>query len=112
MKYTVLEQAAVEARAGMKEIDAEIDRLKARRELLEVMETVVRQLLAVAPVSSEAIPGTGSNKPGTTPDAPAADQHSFAEGLVEGESDSVRKEECLAPAPVDPALIRKLLDDR
>jgi hypothetical protein len=112
MKYTVLEQAAAEARAGMKEIDAEIDRLKARRELLEVMETVVRQLLTVAPASSEAIPGTEGNKPGTTPDAPAAEPRPFAEGLAEGKSDSVRREESLAPAPVDPVIIRKLLNDR
>ena len=52
MKYSAFEQAAVEASAGAKEIDAEIGRLKAKRQALE---NLVRQLLAVLPTSGETV---------------------------------------------------------
>jgi len=76
MKSGVFEQAAMEARAGKKEIDAEINRLKARRELLEVLETLVRHVLAVVSMSTEAIPAAGSDNADTKSDVPLAVQPS------------------------------------
>lgn len=76
MRYTIFEQAASEARAGMKEIDAEIDRLKARRELLEVLETISRQLLTVVPMSAGPVPISPGGKPGI--DDPAGDSPAIA----------------------------------
>lgn len=55
MRSIVFEQAVVEASAGKKAIDAEIDRLKARRALLEAVETLVRHVLAVISMGTEAI---------------------------------------------------------
>jgi hypothetical protein len=56
MKYRLIEQAADEARAGIEELDAEIDRLSARRELLQVLEALVHQALTVLPTSADALP--------------------------------------------------------
>jgi hypothetical protein len=90
MRYSAFEQAAVEASAGVKEIDAEIKRLKVKRDLLE---TLVHQLLTVLPASTEAVPADGGNRAGTTPDNPAAEQPSFANGVAEAKSDSSGQEE-------------------
>lgn len=53
MNYIVFEQAAVEASAGLQEVDAEIEQLVARRQLLEskkvLLDTLVNQLLLVLP---------------------------------------------------------------
>ena len=81
MRYTVFEQAASEARAGMKEIDAEIDRLKARRELLEVLETISRQLLTVVPMSAGPVPITPGNKPAI--DEPSGDSPDIAKAATD-----------------------------
>ncbi len=78
MRFAVFEQAASEARAGMKEIDAEIDRLKARRELLEVLETISRQLLTVVPMNAGPVPVGGGNKPPGNMDEPGADSSPLA----------------------------------
>lgn len=56
MKYRLIEQAADEARAGIEELDAEIDRLSARRELLQILDALVHQALTVLPMSAEALP--------------------------------------------------------
>jgi len=81
MRYTVFEQAASEARAGMKEIDAEIDRLKARRELLEVLETISRQLLTVVPMSAGPVPVAPGNKPAI--DEPSGDSPDIAKAATD-----------------------------
>lgn len=76
MKSLVFEQAAIEASAGKTEIDAEINRLKARRELLKVLDTLVRHVLAVASMSTEAIPAYRSDNADTKSEAPLALQPS------------------------------------
>ncbi len=57
MKYTVLENAAVEASTGLHEIDAEIDQIEAKKVSLqakrEQLETVGRQLFTVLSALSE-----------------------------------------------------------
>jgi len=83
MRQSVFEQAAAEARVGIVEIDAEIDRLKARRELLEVLESMARQLLTVVPMSTGPVPVAGAGKAGAASDAPAEDQPSLAAGRTE-----------------------------
>lgn len=53
MKYSVFEEAAVEAGAGLQEVDAEIEKLVARRQALEskkeLLDTLVSQLMLVLP---------------------------------------------------------------
>jgi hypothetical protein len=56
MRSSVLQQAAAEARTGMREIDAEIDRLTAKRELLELLESTAREVLTVRPMSQDESP--------------------------------------------------------
>ena len=93
MRYSAFEQAAVEASAGVKEIDAEMSRLKVKRELLQ---TLVHQLLSVLPANTEPIPADGGNRAGTAPDHPVAEQPSYANGMGEGQPYSNGQEE--APA--------------
>ncbi|HTX41494.1 MAG TPA: hypothetical protein VMD25_06675 [Acidobacteriaceae bacterium] len=99
MKYSVFEQAGVEARAGIKEIDATIDRLKAQRELLEVLESVVRQVLTVVPMSTEVIPARAIETVAVVPDAPAAEQPPVAAAPPEGRSGALRMDEWPAGSP-------------
>ena len=69
MKREVFEQAAIEANAGLDEIDAEIQQLEARKQSLlvnrELLHTVGRQMLSVLSVISGAVPA----KSGAAPDA-------------------------------------------
>lgn len=95
MKYSAFEQAAAEARAGIREIDAEIDRLKAHRELLEVFETLARQVLTVLPMSSETTPAGPGAAPVGKFGAPAAGEPAYASGVLKGGSESHRREEKL-----------------
>jgi hypothetical protein len=83
MRYSVFEQAAAEARGGINEIDTEIDRLKARRELLEVLESIARQLLTVVPMTAGPVPVSGSTRAGAVSDAPVDEQPPMASGLPE-----------------------------
>lgn len=76
MKSGAFEQAAIEACAGKREIDAEINRLKVRRDLLELLETLVRNLLVVLSMRTEASRGGRSDNADTKSDAPAALQPS------------------------------------
>jgi len=76
MRCGVFEQAASEARTARKEIDAEIDRLQAHRELLEVLETVVRQVLAFVSVSTVAVPAARAAHAATGPDPSLAERAS------------------------------------
>lgn len=83
MKYSTFEQAAVEASSGLREIDSEIERLKAKRVLLD---TLVRQLSAVLPMITEATPADDTNKAG----APAAEQPSFTDVVPDDKAYSLR----------------------
>jgi hypothetical protein len=91
MKYSAFEQAAIEASAGLKEIDAEFEQLEARKQSLEskreLLETLVHQLLMVLP-SNQAFSADAAAS-----GAPAAKASSFSNGAPEGKSFSQRKEE-------------------
>lgn len=93
MKYIALEQAAGEARAGIKEIDAEIDRLEAQRELLEVFEMLVCRVLTVLPMGAETNSACRRNSPGTKSVASVAEKPAFADSPPEGNSDLRRRQE-------------------
>lgn len=97
MKYTAFEQAAVEASTGVKEIDAEIERLKTKRELLQ---TLVHQLLTVLPYGSDANSSETPARLSNNSPAPAADLSSFSSDLAETKSYSLPKEEWPAASPV------------
>jgi hypothetical protein len=90
MKYSAFEGAAAEASAGVKEIDAEINRLLAKRDLLE---RLAHQLLSVLASSTEAIPADGDDKAGAMPDDPAAQQPSYSNGVAEAKFNSIGQEE-------------------
>lgn len=87
MKYSAFEQAAVEARSGLKEIDAEIDRLKAKKALLE---SLGRQLLTVLPMCSETDAADDNMHAGASEDAAAAEE--AANALPEGKPFTLRKD--------------------
>jgi len=97
MKSAVFERAVLEARNGIREIDAEIDRLKAHRELLEVFETLSRQLLTVVPMGADpaALPGPAAKKS----DPPAPPPPSTGGTLPNRESTSPREHEPPAESP-------------
>jgi hypothetical protein len=97
MKYSAFEQAAIEASAGLKEIDAEFEQLEARKQALEskreLLETLVHQLLMVLPTSNQSFPADGSEKPGPLTAASTTKPSSFATGASDSKSFSLRKEE-------------------
>lgn len=80
MKYSVFEEAAVEAGAGLQEVDAEIEQLVARRQALEskkvLLDTLVNQLMLVLPAGHRERTAEPSVEPlddaAALPDAPAA----------------------------------------
>jgi hypothetical protein len=90
MKYSAFAEAAAEATAGLKEIDAEINRLMAQRDLLE---TLVHQLSSVLPADTRAIPADTGSRAGTLPDNPAEEHLSYANGVSEDRSYSNQQEE-------------------
>lgn len=59
MNLIVFEQAAVEASAGLQEVDAEIEQLVARRQVLEskkeLLDALVHQLLLVLPTENQVV---------------------------------------------------------
>lgn len=77
MKYTVLETAAVEASAGLHEIDAEIEQIESRKQSLrtirESLETVGHDLFTVLSLLSDDKLANGGNEAGALTDAPAAE---------------------------------------
>jgi hypothetical protein len=89
MNYSAFEQAAVEASAGVREMDAEIERLAAKR---EVLRTLVHNLLAVLPMNTRAIPADAGYQAGATLHAPEPEEPSFASRLPESEPSSFRRE--------------------
>lgn len=116
MNHRVFEMAAIEARAGITEIEAEIDRLKARRELLEVLESVVHQVLTVVPMTTDPIPAGRGNDAGAPPETPAREQPSFVDRSPERRSDSLQNvdwppDNAAAAAPEAPATEQPSLAD-
>jgi hypothetical protein len=87
MKYSAFAEAAVEATAGMKEIDAEIERLTAKR---DVLEALAHQLLMIVPEHAAANRGDEGDHAGMTPGYPAAEQPSYANGAAEDHSYSAQ----------------------
>jgi hypothetical protein len=85
MKYSAFEQAAIEASAGLKEIDAEFEQLEAKKHSLEekreLLETLVHQLLMVLPTRAQASSSDEADKAGA--DAPAARSSSFLNSIAE-----------------------------
>jgi hypothetical protein len=100
MRYSTFEQAAAEASAGVQEIDAEIQQLTAKRELLQ---TLAHQLLAVLPALAEAAPANGGNNGGRLLDNPAAEHPSWANGAADDHSYSSGNEESPAWSSADGA---------
>ncbi len=70
MKYSTFEEAAVEASIGLREVDAEIERLTAKRKLLG---TLVQQLSAVLPLCAEEPSADESTAHNADADEPAAE---------------------------------------
>lgn len=102
MNYSAFEQAAVEASTGVKEIDAEMERLAAKR---EVLRTLVHNLLAVLPANTEAIPAPAACQAGPALHAPEPEEPSFASRLPQSEPSSFRREGWPhAPVVEQPAL--------
>jgi len=93
MKYSAFEQAALEASAGLKEIDAEIERLKAKKEALELLQASARQLLATEPLKIEAFPANEGNRSSLVAYEPAVEPPSFASPVPERSSSSSAQEE-------------------
>jgi hypothetical protein len=96
MRQSAFEQAAVEARGVIRELDSEIERLNAKKESLEakreLLETLGRQLLAVLPMSIEANAADRDNQAGASSNEPEAEQPSAAHGVQEDSSDSVTQD--------------------
>lgn len=76
MKYIVFEQAAVEASAGLQEVDAEIEELVARKQSLEskkdLLDTLVHQLKLVLPAGHREYSTELPDEAAALPDGPAA----------------------------------------
>jgi hypothetical protein len=89
MKYSAFEQAAIEASAGLKEIDAEIEQIELQKHTLaekrELLESLVHQLLMVLPTRG----GAFASDPA---EPPAARPSSFLNSAAD-KPFSVRKEE-------------------
>ena len=102
MKYSTFEQAAAEASAGVQEIDSEINRLMAKRDLLE---TLAHQLLTALPKLAEATPRltSGESQGAAMVDPPAAQQPSYAHEAAEPNSYSTQPEEWSTSPAASPA---------
>ncbi|HTV16086.1 MAG TPA: hypothetical protein VME68_15300 [Acidobacteriaceae bacterium] len=102
MKYSTFEQAASEASAGVREIDAEINRLMAKRDLLE---TLANQLLTVLPQLAEAAPRltSGESQVATMPDPSAAQQTTYPNETAEPHSYSSQSQEWSGAPAESPA---------
>lgn len=93
MKYSAFEQAALEASAGLKEIDAEIARLQEKREMLDLLLTSARRLLADEPLKTETFPANEANLASVIPYEPRLEQASSASNLPESSSSSFGKDQ-------------------
>ena len=99
MKYRVFEQAAAEARAEIQELDAEIDRLKAKRELLQVAEALLRQVLAAVPMSTDALPADEAPPPDPRAGEAIAEPPAREEALPELDPGPLQRDEWLGSEP-------------
>lgn len=88
MKYSAFEQAALEAKAGLQEIDAQIERLQAKRDMLEMLQRSARQLLAEEPIRPETFSAAEDDQAYRSFEAPA-----FVPTAPERNSSSQAKEE-------------------
>jgi len=104
MNYNVIEQAAVEASNGLKDIDTELEQLAARKDSLlgnrETLETLGRQLFTVLSMISDAAPAEKASEAALTPEQPAAEPVSFADAHSEATSDPLPQEEATDSSPV------------
>lgn len=95
MNYSAFEKAAIEATAGLREVDAEMEQLEVKKQSLEakreVLDSLVHQLLQVLPTSNPAFAADAGNSTGAVPDAPRPS--SFLASAPGGNSFSPRKEE-------------------
>jgi hypothetical protein len=98
MRYSTIEQAAAEATAGVEEIDAEIHRLMATRDMLA---TLADQLNGALPAIAEAFPAVAGNHVAALPDHPAA-EHGYS-GNGAPEDHAAYAHSSAAPASADPA---------
>lgn len=123
MKHSAFEEAAIEASIGLREVDAEIERLTAKKELLG---TLVRQLSAILPMCADDSPADPATKPDTA-DASAAAQPAVAEALPETKPLSLRNDAwpthppaatspaataAVAPSPEQPSFANSLSEAR
>lgn len=97
MNPSAFELAALEARDAVKDIDAEIERLSARKQSLEakkeVLESLARQLLAVLPTNAEASADDRASQSGTPSESPQTAAAPFAQAPAKGRSCAARKDE-------------------
>jgi hypothetical protein len=100
MRYSTFEQAAVEASAAVKEIDAEIQRLMAKRDLLE---TLAHQLKTVLPALAVATQADAGNQAGAPPNNPAVvEQPVQANVAAESQTPSTKQDQWMAYAAATP----------
>jgi hypothetical protein len=90
MNYSAFAEAAAEATAGLKEIDAEINRLMAQRDLLE---SLAHQLQSVVPADTRALPADVSSRTGARSDYPAEEHSSYTNGEADGGSYAHQQEQ-------------------
>lgn len=101
MRYSTFEQAAVEASAGVKEIDAEMQRLKAKRDLLA---TIAQQLTAVLPAIAEAFPASSeANQASMLPASVPSEQPSYSNGAADSNSYPAHQDQWSSHASADSA---------
>jgi hypothetical protein len=76
MKYSVFEEAAVEAGGGLQEVDAELAQLSARRQSLEskkeLLDTLVQHLTMVLPAGHRECSSERMDDAAELPDPPSA----------------------------------------
>lgn len=95
MRYSTFEQAAVEASAGVNAIDAEIQRLKVKRDLLA---TIAQQLSAILPAIAEAFPESEGGQAPAMPEHAAGEHAASANGTGDSWSSSMQQEGDPSPA--------------
>ncbi|MGA7884962.1 MAG: hypothetical protein WCA44_04405 [Acidobacteriaceae bacterium] len=76
MKYIVFEEAAVEASAGLQEVDEELEQLVARTQVLEskkqLLDTLVHQLMMVLPAGHRECSSELVDDAAALPESPAS----------------------------------------
>jgi hypothetical protein len=97
MKPSAFELAAIEAKDGVKAIDAEIEQLNARKQTLEakraLLESLAQQLSAILPMGDEGNAADRGSQSATAPEAQQPEQPAFAQGAAKGRSPADRKDD-------------------